>query len=166
VIRFGGGGVTTSLVCGYLLSDDSLVNPVLASLPPVIRVRGSDGPLSHWVEASVQYALHASEGRDPERDPLLKRLPELLFIECLSEYARQQPESNGWLAALADPIVGRALGCMHREPAHPWTLQELARQAAASRSTLDERFRSFLDHAPMTYLNANFPERERCRPPT
>jgi hypothetical protein len=126
----------------YLLSDDAPFNPVLASLPPLIRVRGSQGPLARWVEASVQYALHASECRDPERDPLLKRLPELLLMECLCEHVRQQPDSNGWLAALADPIVGRALGCMHQQPDRPWTLHELAKRAAASRSTLDERFRA------------------------
>jgi AraC-like DNA-binding protein len=152
VIRFGGGGAPTSLVCGYLLSDDAPLNPVLASLPPLIRVRGSQGPLARWVEASVQYALHASGGRDPERDPLLKRLPELLFMECLCEHVRQQPESRGWLAALADPIVGRALGCMHQRPQYPWTLHELARRAASSRSTLDERFRTLLGRAPMNYL--------------
>jgi hypothetical protein len=86
--------------------------------------------VARWVEASVQYALHASEGRDPERDPLLKRLPELLFMECLCEHVGQQPDSKGWLAALADPIVGRALGCMHQQPHHPWTSAS-ARSATA-----------------------------------
>jgi hypothetical protein len=52
-------------------------------------------------------------------DPLLQRLPELLFTECLCEYAALRPkEEGGWLAALADPLVGRALACMHREPAY------------------------------------------------
>jgi transcriptional regulator GlxA family with amidase domain len=84
----------------------------------------------------------------------LKRLPELLFMECLCEYVRQEPEAGGWLAGLADPIVGRALGCMHGQPDYPWTLPELARRAAASRTTLDEKFRALIGRAPMSYLIA------------
>jgi AraC-like DNA-binding protein len=154
-IHFGGGGTPTSMVCGYLLSDDQPFNPVLGSLPPFVRVRPSGGPLARWVEASVQYALAAAEGGRSESDPLLQRLPELLFMECLCEFARHQPpEQGGWLGALADPPVGRALAVMHRQPEHPWTLHELSRRAGASRSVLDERFRLLLGRAPMTYLAA------------
>jgi AraC-like DNA-binding protein len=155
VIHHGGGGAPAAMVCGYLFSDDVPFNPVLASLPPVIRVRPSDGPLLKWVDASVQYALHAASARGADEDPLLQRLPELLFMECLCEFARQQPAGEGgWLAALVDPVVGRALACLHRHPEHAWTLKELARRAASSRSVLDERFRVLLGRAPMGYLTA------------
>jgi AraC-like DNA-binding protein len=137
------------------MSDDLPFNPVLASLPPLVRVPVAGGPLAEWVAASVQYALHASEGGGAD-NPLLQRLPELLFTECLCEYARLQAgqAAGGWLGGLADPVVGRALACMHREPAFPWTLKELARRAASSRSVLDERFRLFVGQAPMGYLTA------------
>jgi AraC family transcriptional regulator, alkane utilization regulator len=155
VVRHGGGGAATSMVCGYLLCDDLPFNPVLASLPPFIRVRPSGGPLARWVEASVQYALDASGSRNAVGDPLLQRLPELMFLECLCEFARTQPASEvGWLAALGDPIVGRALACLHRQPEQPWSLKELARRAATSRSVLDDRFRQLLGLAPMSYLAA------------
>lgn len=156
VIRHGGGGAPTSMVCGYLFSDDLPFNPVLGSLPPFMRVRPSgSGPLAKWVDASVQYALHAAEQRGGDDDLLLQRLPELLFMECLCEYARQEPgRLEGWLAALVDPIVGRAMACMHGDPAHKWTLEELARRAASSRSVLDERFRAVLGRAPMSYLTS------------
>jgi AraC-like DNA-binding protein len=154
-IEHGGGGAATSMVCGYLLCDDLPFNPVLASLPPLVRVRSAGGALGKWVAASVEYALHASENRGPVDDPLMQRLPELLFIECLCEYVRQQPASEvGWLAALRDPVVGRALAGMHREPARGWTLDELAKSAASSRSVLDERFREYLGVAPMGYLTS------------
>ncbi len=154
IVGFGGGGEPTSMVCGYLICDDAPFNPVLASLPPLMRVRPESSALATWVDSSVRYALEASEGRQPERDPLLQRLPELLFMECMCEHAKRAQESAGWLAALADPIVGRALGYMHRDPQHRWTLDELAKRAASSRSILDERFRQFLGRAPMSYLIA------------
>ncbi|RPH64304.1 MAG: AraC family transcriptional regulator [Myxococcaceae bacterium] len=154
LMTHGGGGARTAMVCGYLLSDDAPFNPVLESLPPMIKVRPSGGPLARWVEASVDYALHATDRRAGD-DPLLRRLPELLVTECLCDFAaRRPPEETGWLAALSDPTVGRALGLMHRQPAHPWALQELARRAATSRSVLDERFRTLLGRAPMAYLTA------------
>jgi AraC-like DNA-binding protein len=152
-ITFGGGGRPAAMVCGYLYCDDLPFNPVLASLPPVVRIRSSSGPLARWVAASVEYALHASE-RSADDDPVLKRLPELLFTECLCDYAIRSEADAGWLAGLADPVVGRALACMHREPKQAWTLEELARRAAASRSVLDERFRRLLGQAPMSYLTS------------
>jgi AraC family transcriptional regulator, alkane utilization regulator len=154
VIRHGGGGPRTSMVCGYLLSDDVPLNPVLASLPALMRVRPRGGPLSRWVEASVDYALHAST-RSADGDPLLQRLPELLFTECLCEFAATDPNANqGWLAGLQDPAVGKALAGMHRDPQIAWTLESLAKRAGASRSVLDQRFRALLGKAPMSYLAA------------
>jgi AraC-like DNA-binding protein len=153
--RFGGDGPTMSMVCGYLRCDDLPLNPVLASLPPLIRVSTAGGPLGHWVDASIQYAMHVVANQRVDSDPLLQRLPELMMIECLCDFATQQPGGDkGWLAGLMDPIVGRALGCMHREPEQAWTLKELAKRAATSRSVLDQRFRELLGQAPMGYLTA------------
>lgn len=154
VIQHGGGGAPAAMICGYLMSDDTPINPVLASLPPVMRIRPDGGPLAKWISASIEYALHAGQGRISD-DPLLQRLPALLFTECLVEYAQREATGDrGWLAALADPAVGRALACMHREPKQPWTLQELSKRAATSRSVLDERFRTLLGQSPMAYLTA------------
>jgi transcriptional regulator GlxA family with amidase domain len=83
----------------------------------------------------------------------MQRLPELLFVTCLDVYARgSRSECTGWLAAAADPIVGRALAAVHRQPAASWTLLKLARGCATSRSVLDERFRRLLGCSPMRYL--------------
>ena len=60
--------------------------------------------------------------------------------------------STGWLAGLRDPLVSRALTLLHARPAHAWTLEELAAQAAASRSTLVDRFSALLGCPPIQYL--------------
>ena len=63
------------------------------------------------------------------------------------------PEAEGgWLAALGDAVVGRALVLLHARPAAPWTLDELARQVGVSRSLLAERFPRLVGRAPMSYL--------------
>jgi AraC-like DNA-binding protein len=84
---------------------------------------------------------------------LLARLSELLFIEVLRRYmAGFPPDTVGWLGALKDPIVGRALQLMHCRPAHEWTVHNLARQVGASRSLLADRFKILLRQPPIQYL--------------
>jgi AraC-like DNA-binding protein len=59
---------------------------------------------------------------------------------------------TGWLAGLRDPLVGRALALLHGQPGHAWTLDELARDAASSRSNLTKRFTLLIGQPPMQYL--------------
>jgi transcriptional regulator GlxA family with amidase domain len=66
--------------------------------------------------------------------------------------ASDPPLRTGWLTALHDPVVGPALIELHADPAHRWTLEELARRTACSRSVLTERFTRLLGRAPMRYL--------------
>jgi AraC-like DNA-binding protein len=151
----GGGGARTSIACGHLYSDDLLLSPVLAAMPELIVVRPENSAFREWLTTNVRFALAETEARAGAHDLLMRRLPELLFLKCLDAYARQRgPECTGWLAAAADPIVGRALAAMHRQPAESWTLVKLARTCATSRSVLDERFRRLLGCAPMRYLTS------------
>jgi AraC-like DNA-binding protein len=157
-INAGGGGTRTSVICGYLACDDPFFDPLIGTLPPVFSVRPPDGPAAAWVQASIQYALNAATGHQPAPQSVAIRLPELLFSEVLRLYAESGHDvghdvGTGWLAALRDPIVGRALLELHAEPAHKWTLDELARRVASSRSTLNERFVRLLGRAPMRYLS-------------
>ena len=84
---------------------------------------------------------------------MLAKLSELLFVEAMRRYAESLPAGQqGWLAALRDPQLGRALALMHAEPARAWTVDELAREVALSRSALGERFAELVGEPPMQYL--------------
>lgn len=84
---------------------------------------------------------------------MLERLSEMMFIDALSRYMATLPEdSHGWLAALRDRFVGRALSLMHADPAKPWTVDELGRCVGLSRSALHERFAEVIGQTPMQYL--------------
>jgi AraC-like DNA-binding protein len=77
----------------------------------------------------------------------------VLFIEVLRLYMNEQVVGRtGWLVGVGDRIVGAALNALHARPAHAWTLEELAREAATSRSVLAERFAQLVGSAPMQYL--------------
>jgi len=122
-------------------------------LPPLVRVnvRGSNAGI--WLEASVRYALAEARSPRPGGAGVLAKLSEVLFIEVLRLYMNEQAEGRtGWLAGVGDRIVGAALNALHRRPAHAWTLEELASEAATSRSVLAERFQHLVGSSPMQYL--------------
>jgi AraC-like DNA-binding protein len=84
---------------------------------------------------------------------VLSRLAEVLFVEALRRYISTLPEQRtGWFAGARDPVVGRALAFLHRNPAHPWSVSDLAKKTGVSRTRLIERFRYFLGEPPMSYL--------------
>jgi AraC-like DNA-binding protein len=152
VVQYGGGGDRLLMVCGYLHSDDPIFDPVVRALPSAFRVT-PEGAAAAWVTASIHYALDLSEGRRPASPGLAVRLPELLFTEVLRLYLETDPPlASGWLAALRDPVVGPALIVLHSDPAHKWTVAELARRTATSRSVLADRFGRLLGRPPMGYL--------------
>ena len=152
-LAYGGGGASTKLVCGYLACDHRLAQLLLAGLPPIVRVnvRGSNAGL--WLEASVRYALAEARSPRPGGEGVLAKLAEVLFIEVLRLHMNEQAEGRtGWLAGVGDRIVGAALNALHKRPAHPWTLEDLAREAGTSRSVLAERFQQLVGTSPMQYL--------------
>ncbi len=150
---FGGGGEETGLVCGYLACDSRLIKPVLNSLPRVLRVNLRSDKGGEWFENTLRHAVDQAAAARPGSDVFLAHLAEALFADVLRRYLASLPDGRtGWLAGAGDPAVGRALGALHRNPAHAWTLDELAREAGVSRSALAERFTKYLGVAPMSYL--------------
>jgi AraC-like DNA-binding protein len=153
VVRHGGGGRPAQILCGYLQCDDLLFSPILRGLPRLIVVRPASAHAAEWRQASIRYALDASARSDAGGDTLLARLPELVFLDCLRQYVEGLPQDGiGWLASLRDPVVAEALRLIHAEPAAPWTVTDLARRVAVSRSVLAGRFRQAMGVSPMRYL--------------
>ena len=154
VIRHGGdGGDRTDVVCGYLHSLDPLFDPGLRVFPPVFVVRPPEGPAADWVQANVAYALERSEVDSGGSSIVMSRLPELLLVEVLRLHLASAPAAGeGWLAALNDPVLRPALSLLHSQPERGWTVADLAREAAVSRSVLDARFREVLGRPPIQYL--------------
>jgi len=151
VLRHGGEGDRTDVVCGYLHSEDPLFGPRMRAFPSVFVVRLEE-PAAQWVRASIEYALAVSTGAATS-DATTKRLPELLLIEMLRLHLASAPSAeHGWITALHDPALAPALACLHGRPEHPWTVAELAHEAAVSRSLLDQRFRDVLGLSPIRYL--------------
>lgn len=153
VIRGGGPGPKRSgLICGFLSADMRPFNPLLSTLPRIMRVPAPDDgqdPLS----SLIAYALSESRKNQGGERCLLLRLSEVMFVEVLRRYLRNAPTSNsGWLDGLRDPIVGNALSLMHKHVSESWTIEKLANAIGTSRSTLSEKFTKLVGEPPMQYL--------------
>ena len=152
-MRHGGGGAPTRFICGYLACCRSLIRPLLEALPRVLRIRMGDGPASALVRELLHAGVRESSASNPGAGSTLAKLAELLFVEALRRYMQSLPPGGkGWLAGVRDGHVGRALALLHADPGKAWTVDDLARQAALSRSALGERFTALVGESPMQYL--------------
>jgi AraC-like DNA-binding protein len=151
VVRHGGGGPRTEIVCGCLYSEDPLFDPALKAFPPAFVVRPPAGPARSWFDASIEYALDESSTGGRIRTT---KLPELLLVEVLRLHLANAPASGqGWFAAVRDPMLAPAMMAVHGAPERKWTVDDLAAEAAVSRSSLHDRFREVLGLSPMRYVN-------------
>ncbi|HEY9108984.1 MAG TPA: AraC family transcriptional regulator [Roseateles sp.] len=142
---------STVLLCGFIACDLKPFNPLIDALPRLLRLPAES--VGGWVEpvlaqAAVEWDVPRAGGA-----ALLQRVSEMVFVDATRRYLDTLPEQHhGWLGALRDRQVGRALGLMHADPAQPWTLEELGRRAGLSRSALHERFVALVGMPPMQYL--------------
>jgi AraC-like DNA-binding protein len=144
------GSASAAFVCGFLGCDRRPFNPLLAALPRQLHMRGI--AKSWWGDVLRQMAEQSRLGH-AGADSVLTRLAELMFIEALRRYLEDLPAGQtGWLAGLRDAAVGRALTLLHARPHHPWSLDDLAREVAVSRSNFAKRFTDIVGQPPMQYL--------------
>ena len=140
----------TSFVCGFLGCDVRPYNPLLAALPRRMHVPGIAGG---WLSQFPRQVVAESRNGRVGSETILTRMAELMFVEVVRRHVEElPPQQSGWLAGLRDAVVGPALSQLHENPSHSWTLPELARTIASSRTVLVERFSQLVGVPPMAYL--------------
>src|SRR5262249_57353888 len=104
-----------------------------------------EGPVSVMLQELLQVGVRESTAWRPGADSMLAKLSELMFVEAMRAYVGTLPPGGkGWLAGVRDAQVGKALALLHADPRKDWTVEDLARAAALSRSALAERFTSLV----------------------
>jgi AraC-like DNA-binding protein len=148
------GRERTTVVCGFLGCDVKPFNPLLASLPRVLRMPGFAAEGNSWIPGFLRSVVEESRRKRAGGEAVLERMSEMLFVEVLRRYVDTlPPDQAGWLAGMRDAAVGRALALMHEQPAEAWTTERLSEEVALSRSAFHERFVSFIGQPPMQYLS-------------
>jgi AraC-like DNA-binding protein len=153
VIRHGGGGPLTAFVCGAFHFEDRDDHPLLGVLPRLIHVAGRESRTPPWLESTLRFLSDELRRGDPGSETIVARLIDIIFVQTIRAWMEQAPAAQGgWLAALRDPQIGRALGLMHRSPELPWTVSSLGSELAMSRSGFAARFTQLVGESPMLHL--------------
>jgi AraC-like DNA-binding protein len=136
------------LLVGYCVFGSPDAALLVSLLPQLVHVHGE-----RRLATLVQLVGEESRELRPARDFILARLLEVLLIEALRSTAGTAA-SPGLLRGLADGRIAAAIRAMHESPTRPWTVAQLANEAALSRSAFFERFSRTVGVAPMEYLLA------------
>ncbi len=140
-------GETVMLTGSYQLEGE-VSGRLLRALPPLLVLRGED-----WDSPLIGLLADEIVKDEPGQEAVLDRLLDLLLIAVLRAwFARPEAEAPGWYRAHGDPIVGPALRALHHDPAHPWTVAELADRSGVSRAALARRFNDLVGEPPMSFL--------------
>jgi AraC-like DNA-binding protein len=153
LLRWEGPGELTTLVGGAVRFENSDINPLLDLMPEVLHLRGGDGEQDEVLRGMV--AAMSAEARSvrPGGATLMTRLADALVVHAVRWWLDHGTEEcTGWLKALRDPQVGRALAAIHRRPQEAWTVASLAKAVHMSRSVFSARFTEFVGTSPMHYL--------------
>ncbi|UYQ74013.1 AraC family transcriptional regulator [Pelagibacterium flavum] len=153
LMTYGGGGELTRAMAGVVQFDSVAGQRMMSTLPRIIRIDGWDESLGDWVGSTLGLIAREASALKPGGEIVMTRLADILVIQAIRAWLDSAPESEqGWLAALRDPQLGRALVAIHRYPQTDWTLTQLARQAGMSRSAFSARFSARLGQSAMAYL--------------
>jgi AraC-like DNA-binding protein len=152
-VTLGGGGAATRLITGAFRFEGDNMPTMLAVLPSIIHIPHSlRADEENWLEGIAGFLLAEARAPHPGAALMISRLIDILVIRAFRLWVRTAPpEDRGWLGALADPRISRALKAIHDEPFRQRTVAELAGVAGMSRSSFAERFASLIGAAPLHY---------------
>lgn len=147
---FQEGVITNRLICGLIQFEQKLAHPIFDALPDVMHFSQLENNEQIWsVIKLIDVEMHDSNAG---KSGVVDRLTEVLFIQLLDHYVNSNQADTGFLAALSDRRVYRALSLIHSEPEFDWTLPLLGEQSGMSRATLVRKFQEVVGVSPMAYL--------------
>ena len=147
---FQQGKITQSLMCGMVHYDKASSHPILDSLPQVLHFQGlvSKDPIWKTVML-IESEMQRTRGKC---GTIVDRLTEVLFLQLLNRYVHENKEMTGFLAALRDKRIHKALTLIHLDPNFNWSIASLGERVGMSRATLVRHFQSSVGLAPMAYI--------------
>ncbi|MBI1194909.1 MAG: helix-turn-helix domain-containing protein [Gammaproteobacteria bacterium] len=144
-------GPAVNLICGYFEFERHSWNPLLESLPDVIVIRNEASAAVPLMDTLGRFLYYEVDSEHIGGSLLIDKLSEILFVLVVRSHIKDGND-NGFIGALADAQIGKALSKMHEAPSHAWTVESLAKAAGMSRSVFAERFSRLAGMSPMQYL--------------
>jgi AraC-like DNA-binding protein len=151
--RHGGGGEVTTMVCGTVRFEHPAAQHLIDLLPRVICIAAASSPHLEWTNSALRFMEDEARALRPGGEAVITRLADILVIQTIRAWIAQDPAAQkGWLGALKDKQIGRAVAQIHRHPAQAWTLTTLAGVCGMSRSAFAARFTALVGEPAMHYL--------------
>lgn len=148
-----GPGPVTRAMTGVVSFDDIAARRLVELLPEVLIVDRWHDAAGGWLRSTLDLIAHEAAALKPGGEAVITRLADILIIQAIRAWLDNAPEAQtGWLAALRDAQLGRALVVMHKAPGENWSLERLARLAGMSRSGFAARFTDMVGQPAMRYL--------------
>lgn len=153
VLRHGGSGEMTRTMYGCVRFDHVAAHNLVSHLPQVIHIDSWDDDAGSWQQSTLRLVAREAAQLRPGGETVITRLSDILVIQALRSWLENSPDAQrGWLAALRDPQIGRAMAMIHAEPGAEWSMNRLARAVGMSRSAFAASFTAQVGVAPMTYV--------------
>jgi AraC-like DNA-binding protein len=153
ILRHGGGGAATRLICSAVRFDHPAARHLVAALPPLIRIEAASAPEMEWMRGTLGLIAAETQRLRPGGEAVMTRLADVLVIQAIRAWIEGDPTAqSGWLGALRDPQIGRALALIHNDPARRWTVATLADELPMSRSAFAARFAELVGEPVMRYV--------------
>jgi AraC-like DNA-binding protein len=154
LVKHGGGGPETHLICGAFEFENGTDNPLISLLPRFIHIRDPRESAAGWLDNTLRQLAYEARYTTPGSQIMVTRLTDLIFVQAVRAWLSQQPkDEGGWLGALRDKQIGQALGLMHRDPEQDWSVESLADQVSMSRSKFAAKFKRLVKESPLAYLS-------------
>ena len=153
VLRHGGGGELTNVVCGGIRFEHPAARHLIEALPTLIHIRASRSTRSDWIRSTLELMADETLHVRPGNDAVVSRLCDIVVIQAIRHWIERDPAAQtGWLGALHDQQIGTAIARIHGDPAAEWTVAALADQVAMSRSAFAARFTQLVGESAMRYV--------------
>lgn len=153
VMRHGGGGEATKMLCVVVKLEDVAAEHLLSQLPPVLTLDAWDDETDGWLHSTLRFMVREARELRPGSEAVITRLADILAIQMIRNWIETSPKlDTGWLAGLHDPLIGRAMAQIHRKPQRTWSVESLAEEAAMSRSGFSARFTELVGEPAMRYV--------------
>jgi len=149
---FSEGPTTTQLLCGHYEYRSDVKHPLLEQLPDVVHLKSFEFPASSGIDSVLPLLVREMNEGAPGADVIIERLAEILLIQMLRTNLAQAKTPTGFLAAMSDSRLTRAIKLIHDHAAEKITIDDLAAAAGMSRSGFALQFKKVSEISPIAYL--------------
>ncbi|MGR3616275.1 MAG: AraC family transcriptional regulator [Paracoccaceae bacterium] len=142
----------SQLICGHFSIAPGSKHVLFERLPSVIHISGYGDSTGDWLDLTLRIVGGEMGTSNLGGDLVALKLSEAIFAQAIRRCINSSRDTKNALAGFADPNISRALTAFHSNPTYTWTIEDLAREAALSRTGFASRFSEKMGLTPMQYV--------------